>query len=182
MRVTATPRCPSCWLPLRQSRGQPLRPGALIVCAGCASLARFSDDDERLVVLGPGELPTEMAAEAAMAIAAVRETLDGGCRPYGYRWARAAVCGRCWRSLEPDRQPVVVVGLTAEPCGVCGTLTASGICRRMLVPVEDERGACSGCGYSRARCAELEPLAVKCCPDCAHPPVGQAPAGGDRGG
>jgi hypothetical protein len=35
----------------------------------------------------------------------------------------------------------------------------------------DELGECSGCECSRARCAALGPPAIKCCPDCAHPPL-----------
>lgn len=119
-------RCPTCLVQIEAEADGLIVDGVLVVCAACATPSR--PDGGRLVQLDPGEL----ASESVAAVVAERDRVRRAW-PTGHVWKSAALCASCWERWHPDRVPVRVIGVKAEPCELCGEVTSVGIYRRMLV-------------------------------------------------
>lgn len=131
MRLARQYRCPCCSLEIGALDGGPLLEGALIVCAGCRS--PLTIDRGRLGPLEPGALPTELAERVLAEQRAIVEKRGGRLLPVGYEWRRAPVCRSCWHHEGYGDEPRVTASEAFAPCALCGTVTGSGLYRRMLV-------------------------------------------------
>lgn len=136
MQRMSDKRCPYCGIVVAREDGKPVLPGMLFVCAGCAGPSRFSDDHERLVPLGVGELGAEVRDAVYVEQERIRAAFDRYGRPPGHAWRTVAICGSCYEAFDPERKPVVAHGVPASPCAFCGQSTSSGIFRRLLRPLE----------------------------------------------
>jgi hypothetical protein len=135
-------RCPHCCIPAMQS-SKAVTPGALVMCAGCATVLRFSDDGRRLTRIEIETLPLEDQARALRAQMQVVEHIRAEGLPGGLHWGTGTLCRPCWEEFAPGKEPCVLKGAPWGTCEFCGCRTDSGIYRRMLVekPPSESPGA-----------------------------------------
>lgn len=109
----------------------------IAVCAACAQANRFSADGGSLALIDAVELaalPEPVREHLEELRREARAVWGDRALPPGYSWGTGTLCGACWKELEPVREPARLRIPEPELCTLCGSVTRSGIYRRMLVP------------------------------------------------